>query len=72
MQQYMSTGLAFVALGIVVLQFLKGDIYSLIGAVLVAIGFWQIYQAYLRHRRYRSLVRKLRQKEKKYGLEVGE
>jgi len=72
MQQYMSTGLAFIALGLVVIQLLIGDTYMVIGAALVGIGFWQIYQAYTRFKRYRGLVRKLRKKERKLGLEVGE
>jgi hypothetical protein len=68
----MSTGLAFIALGLVVIQLLIGDTYMVIGAALVGIGFWQIYQAYTRFKRYRGLVRKLRKKERKLGLEVGE
>ncbi len=72
MQQYMTTGLSFIGVGLVVLKLFMGDIYSFIGGALVAIGFWQIYQAYQRFQRYRSLARKLRRKEQKLGLEVGE
>jgi len=72
MQQYMTTGLAFIGAGLIVMRLFMGDIYTLIGGVLIAIGFWQIYQAYLRFKRYRSMARKLRRKEKKLGLDVGE
>jgi uncharacterized membrane protein YidH (DUF202 family) len=73
MQQYMSTGLAFIALGVVMIQLLgKVPYNTYIGSLLVAIGFWQVWQAYLRHKRYRKLARKLRHREKKLGLEVGE
>jgi uncharacterized membrane protein YidH (DUF202 family) len=73
MQQYMSTGLAFIALGVVIVQLLvKVPYNTYIGLGLVAIGFWQVWQAYLRHKRYRKLARKLRHKEKGLGLEVGE
>jgi len=73
MQQYMSTGLAFIALGLVVIQLLGKVPYNVyLGGILVLIGLWQVWQAYLRHKRYRKLARKLRQKEKGLGLEVGE
>jgi uncharacterized membrane protein YidH (DUF202 family) len=72
MQQYMTTGLSFIGVGLVVLKLFMGDIYSLVGSALVAIGFWQIYQAYLRFQKYRGIARKLRRKEQKLGLEVGE
>jgi uncharacterized membrane protein YidH (DUF202 family) len=73
MQQYMSTGLAFIALGLVVIQLLGKVPYNVyLGAILVLIGLWQVWQAYLRHKRYRKLARKLRRREKGLGLEVGE
>jgi drug/metabolite transporter (DMT)-like permease len=72
MQQYMTTGLSFIGVGLVVLKLFMGDVYALVGSVLVAIGFWQLYQAYLRFRKYRGLARRLRRKEQKLGLEVGE
>jgi uncharacterized membrane protein YidH (DUF202 family) len=73
MQQYMSTGLAFIALGLVVIQLLGKVPYNIyLGSILVLIGLWQVWQAYLRHKRYRKLARKLRHREKKLGLEVGE
>lgn len=73
MQQYMSTGLAFIALGLVVIQLLGKVPYNVaLGVVLVLIGLWQVWQAYLRHKRYRRLARKLRHRERSLGLEVGE
>jgi uncharacterized membrane protein YidH (DUF202 family) len=73
MQQYMSTGLAFIALGLVVIQLLGKVPYNVyLGGILVLIGLWQVWQAYLRHKRYRKLARKLRRREKGLGLEVGE
>ena len=73
MQQYMSTGLAFIALGLVVVQLLKDIPYNTyIGGLLILIGFWQVWQAYLRHKRYRKIARRLRHREKGLGLEVGE
>ena len=73
MQQYMSTGLAFIALGIVVIQLLQKIPYNVeLGTILILIGFWQVWQAYNRHKRYRKLVRGLRRKEMRLGLEVGE
>jgi uncharacterized membrane protein YidH (DUF202 family) len=73
MQQYMSTGLAFIALGLVAIQLLGKVPYNIyLGGILILIGLWQVWQAYLRHKRYRKLARKLRYREKKLGLEVGE
>ena len=72
MQQYITTGLAFITAGLVIIKLFVGDIYFLISITLVGIGFWQLYQAHLRFRKYRELARKLRKKEKKLGLEVGE
>jgi hypothetical protein len=73
MQQYISTGLAFIVLGLVVIQlFGKVPYNTYLGGVLILIGFWQVWQAYLRHKRYRKLARKLRRREKKLGLEIGE
>jgi len=72
MQQYMATGLSFIGVGLIVLKLFVGDPYTLIGGVLIVIGFWQVYQAYLRFQRYRGIARKLRGKEKKLGLEIGE
>ncbi len=72
MQQYMSTGLAFIGVGLIVVQVLAGDIYKFIGGALILVGFWQIYLAHLRFRKYRGLAKKLRRKERKFGLEIGE
>lgn len=73
MQQYMSTGLAFIALGVVVIQILQKIPYNVeLGAVLIFIGLWQVWQAYERFQRYRRMARGLRRREKKLGLEVGE
>lgn len=73
MQQYMSTGLAFIALGVVIIQVLTKIPYNIdLGVILILIGFWQVWQAYKRHQKYRKLARGLRKKEKKLGLEVGE
>jgi len=73
MQQYMSTGLAFIALGLVAIQLLGKVPYNVyLGCILILIGLWQVWQAYLRHKRYRKLARKLRLREKGLGLEVGE
>ena len=72
MQQYMTTGLAFIGAGLIVIKFFTGDIYTFIGALLIVIGFWQLWQSYRRFERYRKIVRKIRKKEKKLGLEIGE
>ncbi len=73
MQQYISTGLAFIALGVVIIQVLTKVPYNIqLGGLLVLIGLWQVWQAYQRHKKYRKLARKLRRKEKGLGLEVGE
>ena len=72
MQQYMATGLSFIGVGLIVLKLFVGQIYAVIASTLIAIGFWQIYQAYLRFKKYRGIVRKLRKREKKLGLEIGE
>ncbi len=72
MQQYMATGLSFIGVGLVVIKLFIGQIYIAIASALIVIGFWQIYQAYLRFKKYRGIVRKLRKREKKLGLEIGE
>ncbi len=71
MQAYITTGLGFITVGLLVIKFFEHT-YYIIGAALVLIGFWQIWQAYLRFKKYRSVVRKLRARERKLGLEVGE
>lgn len=71
MQQYVATGLAFITVGLLVAKFLEHK-YILISAILIAFGFWQIWQAYQRFKHYRQIVRRLRKREKKLGLEVGE
>ena len=72
MQQYMATGLAFIGVGLIVARLFAGDIYMLVSAALIIIGFWQIYQAYTRFQKYRKIARKLRKQEKKFGFEIGE
>ncbi len=72
MQQYMTTGLSFIGVGLVVVRFFTGPAYLFIGSALIAIGFWQIWEAYHRFKKYRRIARKIRRKEKRYGLEVGE
>jgi len=72
MQTYMSTGLAFIGVGLVVMRFFTEEIYIFIGTVLILTGFWQIYQAYSRFLKYRQIVRKIRREEKKLGYEIGE
>lgn len=71
MQQYMTTGLGFITVGLLVIKLFDPN-YFVIGIALIAIGFWQIWQAYLRFKKYRSIARKLRTRERKLGLEVGE
>ena len=72
MQQYMATGLSFIGVGLIVLKLFIGQVYVIVASALIAIGFWQIYQAYLRFKKYRGIVRKIRKREKRLGLEIGE
>ena len=72
MQQYMTTGLAFIGVGLIVIRLFVEDVYVLIGGILILIGFWQIWQAYERFKRYRKIARHLRSIEKKLGMEIGE
>ena len=72
MQQYMTTGLAFIGVGLIVTRLFLERVYTAIGSILIAIGFWQIWKAYQRFRRYRFMIRKLRKTEKQVGLEIGE
>jgi uncharacterized membrane protein YidH (DUF202 family) len=72
MQQYINTGLAFIGLGLIVTRFFSEGAYQGVGAILIILGFWQIYAAYTRFQKYRKVARKLRKEEKKFGLEVGE
>ncbi|MCX6774793.1 MAG: DUF202 domain-containing protein [DPANN group archaeon] len=72
MQQYIATGLAFIGVGLLVARFFLGPVYTAMSAALIAIGFWQIYAAYKRFERYRCLAKKLRKKERKFGMEIGE
>jgi len=71
MQQYIATGATFIGLGLLVIKFFE-KIYVYLGILLVAIGFLQIYLAYARFEKYRKIVRKLRKREKRFGLEIGE
>lgn len=72
MQQYINTGLAFVGLGLIVARFFGNGHYQAVGALLIMLGFWQIYQAYSRFTQYRKMARKIRKEEKSMGLEIGE
>ncbi|HIH13670.1 MAG TPA: DUF202 domain-containing protein [Nanoarchaeota archaeon] len=72
MQQYMTTGLSFIGVGLIVLKFFFGSPYIFLGSLLLTIGFSQIVIAYYRFEKYRVVARKLRKKEKQYALEVGE
>ena len=71
MQQYIATGSTFIGLGLLVIKFFE-KIYVYLGIALIAIGFLQIYMAYVRFEKYRKIVRKLRKREKRFGLEIGE
>jgi len=72
MQQYMTTGLAFIGVGLIVVKFFIEYIYITIGIILIFIGFWQLWQAYRRFKKYRKVIKMIRKKEKDIGLEVGE
>jgi len=72
MQQYMTTGLAFIGVGLIMIRLFLERAYAFIGAILIVIGFWQIWKAYQRFRRYRHMIRKIRKSEKQAGLEIGE
>jgi len=72
MQQYIATGLAFIGVGLLVARFFLGQIYALMSAALIGVGFWQIYIAYNRFKKYQYLAKKLRKKERKLGMEIGE
>jgi uncharacterized membrane protein YidH (DUF202 family) len=72
MQQYITTGLAFIGVGLLVARFFLGLVYAVLSAALIGIGFWQIYTAYKRFKRYQYLARKLRKKERRLGMEIGE
>ena len=72
MQQYIATGLAFIGVALVVARFFIGPLYSLLSAALIGVGLWQIYVAYRRFKRYQYLAKKLRKKERKLGMEIGE
>ncbi len=72
MQQYVSTGLAFIAVGLVVVQIFKGPYYVWLGFALLAIGFWWMWTAWMRFTKYRKLARSIRKQERKYGFEIGE
>ena len=71
MQQYITTGAALIGLGLLAMKFFEGP-YTYLGIILIAIGFAQMYLAYVRFSKYRKIVRKIRKKEKKLRLEVGE
>lgn len=71
MQQYIATGAAFIGLGLLVLKFLE-PIWVILGIALLGIGLVQVYTAYVRFEKYRKIARKLRKKEKRLHLEVGE
>ncbi|MEM2954484.1 MAG: DUF202 domain-containing protein, partial [Candidatus Nanoarchaeia archaeon] len=51
MQQYIATGLAFITVGLLVLKFFEKP-YVVLGIFLILIGFWQLWQAYLRFKHY--------------------
>lgn len=70
MHSYMQTGLAFISIGLLVVKFLEGPEYLMVGSFLVLIGFLQLSEAFRRFRRYRQDVRELRRKEKKLGIEI--
>lgn len=72
MQQYITTSLALIGVGILVLKFFEGAYYIILGILLNTLGFVQITMAYIRFIRYRKVVRRLRKKERKFRLDIGE
>lgn len=70
MHSYMQTGLAFISIGILIMKFLEGSGYLLLGGFLVLIGFLQLAEAFRRFRAYRREVRELRAKERRLGIEI--
>ena len=70
MHSYMQTGLAFISVGLLVVRFLEGASYLMVGSFLVLIGFLQLAEAFRRFRAYRREVRKLRAREKRLGIEI--
>lgn len=72
MQQYIATGTAMIGLGIFVIKFFPDMYYYWASIGFILFGFFQIAMAYIRFQKYRKVVRKLRKKEKKLKLDVGE
>jgi uncharacterized membrane protein YidH (DUF202 family) len=70
MHSYMQTGLAFISIGLLILKFLEGSAYLLLGSFLALIGFLELGEAFRRFTVYRREVRELRAKEKRLGIEI--
>jgi len=70
MHAYMQTGLAFISVGVIILQVIQGSSYMMLGGFLILVGFLQLAEAFRRYMKYRHDIRELRRKEKRYGIEI--
>ncbi len=60
MLSFIQTGLAFIGFGLVVVQFWENFLAQLVGAVLVAIGFYEIARSYKKLSEYNRRLERLK------------
>ena len=65
----MQTGLAFIGVGIVVINVFSGSAWSVVlGSILVLIGFIEVLESYRRLLHYRKRMREIRRTLGKYAV----
>jgi len=72
MHSYMQTGLAFMGVGLLIVKYVEGIEFTILGAALALFGGYVLYGSMKRFFRYRKSVRRLRKIERKLRLDVGE
>jgi hypothetical protein len=71
MHSYMQTGLAFGSVGLVVMKFLAGVGYLVVGGCFILVGASLIIEAGRRYLRFRRAIAALREREARLGLGIG-
>ena len=65
---YMQTGIAFVGVGLVIINVFSGKGYSLLGGILVFVGLIEIIESLRRLAKQKKIMKQVKAKEKKYGV----
>ncbi len=65
---YMQTGIAFIGVGLVIINVFSGTGYSILGGLLILIGLIEAVEAMRRLMSHKKIMKKVKQKEKKMSV----